>query len=178
MTKDFTKALLSLQREIAKEIEKFFNLKINKAKSSFEREVLGWLKEYSLRKAKRVRAILVIYGYLLAKGKDRKAILETSIFIELIHNYLLIHDDILDKHEERRGKKALHRLYGKDMAICAGDMINALGYEALRSSRFPVNNKLKATERLNKTLYSTCYGQMLELRLRDKNRCETDHSKS
>lgn len=168
MTEQFIKILTGLQKEVAIEVEKFFGLKIKKTKGSFEKKILNWLKEYSLRKAKRIRAILVIYGYLLAKGKDRKAILKASIFIELIHNYLLIHDDMLDKAEERRGKKALHRLYGKDMAICAGDMINALGYEVLRSSCFPVNNKLKAIEKLNQTLYSTCYGQMLELQLRDK----------
>ena len=168
MTKEFTEILLNYQRDIEKEIERFFGYKINKAQTLFERKLLFWLKEYSLRKAKRLRAILVNYGYFLAGGKNKKAILKTSIFIEFIHNYLLIHDDILDKAEKRRGKKAFHYLYGQEMAICAGDMINALGYEVLNSSPFSVNSKIKALEKLNKTLYSTCYGQMLELQLRDK----------
>ena len=111
---------------------------------------------------------MVYYGYCLAGGKNREAVLKTSIFIELIHNYLLIHDDIIDKDEIRRGKKSLHYLHGTDMAIVAGDMAAALGYEILCSAKFLVKNRMLAVEKLNKTLYSTCYGQMLELMLRNK----------
>lgn len=162
----FFQVLSGLQKEINKEIKIFFNQKIKKADAAFEKEVLGWLKEYSLRKAKRLRAILVYYGYLLAGGKNKAAILKTSIFIELIHNYLLIHDDIIDKDETRRGKKSLHRLYGLDMAIVVGDMASALGYEILDSSPFPTKNKVLALAKLDKTLYATGYGQILELDLR------------
>lgn len=167
MTKQFPKTLISFQKSINREIEKFFNQKIDQAKSLFEKEILGWLKEYSLRKAKRLRAILVNYGYFLAGGKDKKAILRTSIFAELIHNYLLIHDDIIDKDHFRRNKKTLHCLYGQDMAICAGDMASTLGYEVLTSSPFPGKYLIKALEKLNHTLYLTAYGQMLELRLKE-----------
>lgn len=164
----FSQILSNYQKRISQEIARFFDHKIKTAKSSFEKEVLSWLKEYSLRPAGRLRAVLVNYGYFLAGGKDKSAILKASIFIELIHNYLLIHDDILDKDELRRGKKTLHRLYGQDMALVAGDTANALGYEILTSAGFPVNRKMKALEKLNQTLYSTCYGQMLELNLKNK----------
>lgn len=164
----FSQSLSNLEKRINKEIKKFFDQKISETRASFEGKVLYWLKEYSLRKAKRIRPILVYYGYCLAGGKNKETILKTSIFIELIHNYLLIHDDIIDKDEVRRGKKSLHCLYGTDMAIVAGDMAAALGYEILSSAKFPAKNRLLAVERLNKTLYSTCYGQMLELLLRNK----------
>ncbi len=164
----FSQTLSNYQKGISQEIEKFFDGKISQAKAPFEKEVLGWLKEYSLRPAKRIRAILVNYGYFLAGGSNKKGILTTSIFIELIHNYLLIHDDIIDKDELRRGKKALHRLCGENLAICAGDLVNALGYEILTDSPFPVGYRLKALEKLNQTLYSTGYGQMFELNLRNK----------
>lgn len=164
----FFQVLSNLQKEIDKEIARFFNRRIKEASASFEKEVLSWLKEYSTRKAKRFRAILVNYGYFLAGGKDRKKILAASIFIELIHNYLLIHDDIIDKDELRRGKKSLHRLYGLDMAIVAGDTASALGYEILSCAPFSAENKVLALAKLNETLYSTGYGQMLELSLREK----------
>ncbi len=163
----FFQALSSLQAKINKEIKIFFDQKIAGAEASFEKEALGWLKEYSLRKAKRIRPILVAYGYFLAGGKNKKAILQTSIFIELIHNYLLIHDDIIDKDTMRRGGKSLHLLYGSDMATVAGDIASALGYGILTSSPFPQKNKIQALEKLNSTLYSTGYGQMLELALRE-----------
>lgn len=164
----FSQILSDLQKRINKEVVRFFNQKIKEADSAFEKEVLGWLREYSLRKAKRIRAVLVIYGYLLAGGKDKAAILKASIFIELIHNYLLIHDDIIDKDELRRGKKSLHHLYGMSAAIVVGDMASALGYEILDSAFFPAKNKVLALAKLDKILYSTCYGQILELFLRER----------
>jgi geranylgeranyl diphosphate synthase type I len=159
---------MALEEKIKKEILIFFEKRIKATPEAFEKKVLGWLKEYSLRKAKRLRAILVISGYLLAGGEDQRKILPTSIFIELIHNYLLIHDDIIDKDEFRRGKKSLHTLYGQDLAICAGDLMASLGYGILDSAPFPAENRLLALAKLNKTLYSTCYGQMSELNLRNK----------
>lgn len=104
MTKEFTRTLSLYQKNITKEIEKFFNKKIKETQQSFLKEIFRVIREFSLRSATRIRPILVSQGYLLAGGKNKKAILETSIFIELIHNYLLIHDDILDRDEIRRGK--------------------------------------------------------------------------
>lgn len=168
MTKQFSQSLLIQQKAITKELEKFFNQKINQSKVLFEKELLSWLKEYSLRRAKRIRAILVNQGYFLAGGQDKKTILQTSIFIELIHNYLLIHDDIIDKDEMRRGKKTMHCLYGQAMAIVAGDVFSALGYNLLSSCQLPVKHRIKALAKLNQTLYFTGYGQSLELHLRNK----------
>ncbi|OGZ20289.1 MAG: hypothetical protein A2654_01850 [Candidatus Nealsonbacteria bacterium RIFCSPHIGHO2_01_FULL_43_31] len=164
----FFQALSGIQKEIDKEIARFFNRKIKEATAVLEKEVLNWLREYSLRKAKRIRAILVNYGYYLAGGKNKKAIFKTSIFIELIHNYLLIHDDIIDKDKMRRGEKTLHVLHGSDMAIVIGDMASAIGYEILSYAPFPAKNKVLALAKLNETLYSTGYGQMLDLFLRKK----------
>ncbi|MEK7503391.1 MAG: polyprenyl synthetase family protein [Patescibacteria group bacterium] len=164
----FFQDLLSLQKGINREVARFFNRKIKEATAAHEKEILGWLREYSLRPAKRIRAVLVNYGYFLAGGKDKEAILEASIFIELIHNYLLIHDDIIDKDEMRRGKKSLHSVRGSDVAIVVGDMASALGYEALDSAAFPVKNRAPALAKLNKVLYATGYGQILDLFLREK----------
>ncbi len=170
--------LLNYQKRINKEISRFFAARIKRARSSFEREVLGWLKEYSLRPAKRLRPVLVNLGYALAGGEGKKKILVTSIFIELIHNYLLIHDDILDQDKLRRGKKTLHLLHGEDMAICAGDLACALAYEILSSAKFPFDCRIRALEKLNRALYFTGYGQMLELELRRKKKSGKKISKN
>ena len=116
MSQQFTQILLKYQKAIGQEVAKFFNQKINQAGSIFEKKTLNWLKEYSLRPAKRIRAILVNQGYFLAGGRARQAILSASIFIELIHNYLLIHDDILDEDEIRRGKKTF--ILDEKLSLC------------------------------------------------------------
>lgn len=182
MEKKFYQILSNYQKKIDREVKKFFDKKINQTRQIFLKETLKLLKEFSLRPAKRIRAILVNYGYFLAGGKDKKAILETSIFFELIHNYLLIHDDIIDQDEFRRGKKTIHYQYqklfslnkkekehfGQSMAIVTGDITNSLGYEILNSSNFPNDFKIRAIEKLNQIIYFTCYGQMFELWLREK----------
>lgn len=169
---DFTRVLYAYQKEIEAELKKFFQEKINKSNGMFEKEVLRILEEFSLRPAKRIRPILINVGYFLAGGKDKKAIMETSIFIELIHNMALIHDDIIDQGQFRRGEKALHHIYGgghygESMALVAGDMSGFLGCETLASSNFPAENKLLAIERLNRVIIETCYGQMLEMGIRE-----------
>ncbi|MGD0576605.1 MAG: polyprenyl synthetase family protein, partial [Candidatus Staskawiczbacteria bacterium] len=154
---------------------------IKEAKAPFLIETLKTLKEYSLRPGKRIRAILINYGYFLAGGKDKKVILKTSIFIELIHNFLLIHDDILDQDGMRRGKLSLHRLYQKNaavknrkekeyygvsMSIVAGDMMEFLGRKILSQSKFSDKHKVRAIEKLNQILISTAHGEMFEYWLR------------
>jgi geranylgeranyl pyrophosphate synthase len=157
-----------MKKQINKEIRDFFRKKIREAGHPYLRKILIILKEYSLRKASRIRAVLVNQGYFLAGGKNKKAILKTSIFIELIHNYLLIHDDILDCDKNRRGKPTLNFSYGEPMAIEMGDIMAALGYEVLLSSGFPEKQKNLALDKLNQLVYSTAYGQMLELSLRER----------
>ncbi len=188
MSTEFNQILASYQKKINNEVKNFFEKKISKTKQPFLKETLKILKEFSLRPAKRIRAILVNYGYFLAGGKKKREILKTSIFIELVHNYLLIHDDIIDRDEVRRGGRTLHcqyqkssslerrekEHYGQSIAMAAGDLMASLGYETLSSAGFPNNFKIKAITKLNQIIHSTCYGQMFELWLKKKKIKESD----
>ena len=51
--------------------------------------------------------------------------------VEILHNFTLIHDDIMDKDTLRRGVPTVHTVYGTDMAIIAGDLLFAKAFEAL-----------------------------------------------
>ncbi len=182
MEKLFTQILINYQKKINKEIKRFFDKKISQTNLPFLKKTLKILKEFSLRPAKRTRAILVNYGYFLAGGKEKRKILKTSIFIELVHNYLIIHDDIIDRDKIRRGGKALHyqyqktpyldkkekEHYGQSIAMVAGDLMASLGYGILTFAKFPNNFKIQALAKLNQIIHSTCYGQMFELRLRER----------
>ncbi len=180
MEKSFFTVLSQYQAVIDISLRSFFDREIQNAKTPFSKNTLTILKEFSLRPAKRIRAILINYGYLLAGGKNKKEILKTSIFIELIHNFLLIHDDIIDREERRRGKATLHNQYknkitstkeekehyGLSMAITAGDMAEVLGRKILTQSNIPLKNKVKAMEGLDDVLVRTIYGEMFELELK------------
>ncbi|MEW6006581.1 MAG: polyprenyl synthetase family protein [bacterium] len=95
--------------------------------------------EYSLFPGgKRIRPILCLLSCKLVSGDFVKA-LDVSVAIELIHTYSLIHDDIMDLDEERRGKPSLYKKYGIPLAILAGDGLLTLAFEIL--SDYPLISK-------------------------------------
>jgi len=182
MDDNFLKTFKQYRTKIDKEIAIFFDKEIKKSKTQFFTETLKTLKEYSLRPAKRIRATLINQGYFLALGKNKTEILKTSIFIELIHNFLLIQDDILDKDKIRRGGASLHFYYqnklldhtdktemhyGISMSIIAGDIMESLGRQILLQSKMPETNKICAVKKLDEVLSTTYYGEMFEFWLRE-----------
>lgn len=176
----FNKVLGRYRRGIDLEFEKFFRRKIKEAEiiSKSAAETIEILREFNLRGGKRARPVLVNVGYFLAGGKDKKAILRASLCAELIHNFFLIHDDIIDRDELRRGKPSLYAFYkkkfggdlhkGVSFALMAGDVSNVLGYRVLAESDFDEKNKARALGILNKTIEGTCHGEMLEMFLKEK----------
>lgn len=83
---------------------------------------------------KRLRPTITILFYgALGGGLDD--IVPAAASVELVHNFTLIHDDIIDKDEFRRGVPTVHRVFGEGLAILAGDLLFAKAFEALSSSR-------------------------------------------
>ena len=72
------------------------------------RDAAAALRDYLLRGGKRLRAALLLLGHEAAGGA-REAALDASIGVELLHAYLLIHDDFMDQDDVRRGGPTLHR---------------------------------------------------------------------
>ena len=88
-----------------------------------------------LRGGKRLRGALVLLGHEAAGGK-REAALDASVGVELLHAYLLIHDDFMDQDDVRRGGPTLHRALGGDhlgasLALLCGSLCEAWAYELL-----------------------------------------------
>jgi geranylgeranyl diphosphate synthase type I len=77
---------------------------------------------------KRLRPFLVYQSCKLVGG-DVEAIMPAAVSIELIHNFTLIHDDIMDRDEFRRGVPTVHVLWGVPMAILAGDVLFSKAFE-------------------------------------------------
>lgn len=82
------------------------------------------LRDYPERGGKMLRGTLLVYTGL-AYGAELKQLLPIATALELFQNWALIHDDIEDASDERRGKPALHRLYGMPLALNAGDALHA-----------------------------------------------------
>lgn len=83
---------------------------------------------------KRLRPALCILSYYLNGGADATTPVRVGAAFEIIHSASLIHDDINDQGEVRRGRKTLHKEYTVSKAIIAGDYMFAMGFRLLSGS--------------------------------------------
>ena len=83
---------------------------------------------------KRLRATLPIV-VAEAVGTHNPGLYDVGAAIEIIHNFTLVHDDIMDEDEVRRGRPAVHIAFDRATAINAGDAMLAVGFEVLAKSR-------------------------------------------
>jgi geranylgeranyl diphosphate synthase type I len=79
---------------------------------------------------KKLRPALVVLSSESVGGRSKDA-LKTAASMELIHTFSLIHDDIMDKDEMRRGKPSVHTIWGEPMAILAGDTLFSKAFETV-----------------------------------------------
>src|SRR5205085_7307851 len=127
------------------------------------------VRAYPDRNGKGIRPALVLAACEAYGGAIREA-LGSAATIELLHNSFLIHDDLEDESELRRGEPTLHELHGVPLAVNAGD---ALAVAALA----PLNDRTELGARLSQRIMSevlqmairTTAGQSLELRWRRDN---------
>jgi len=164
--------LLRIKEKVEEELENYFDEKIAKAEDDISKEALEFLKNYTLRGGKRIRVGFLVYGYGCFK-EINGAIIRASMVMELMQSYLLIHDDIMDKDNVRRGMDSMHIMYekkynfkdrkhfGMSMAICVGDLASALANEIILDSNF--ENKDEVVNVMNKILEKVAEGQMLDI---------------
>ncbi len=131
------------------------------------------VRSYTLRPAKRVRPTLAAVGWMLSQlGHSAEPIpVEVAQFgvgLELLHTFMLIHDDVADRANVRRGHPSLHRLLGKgrlgeDLAVVAGDHLYARAMEAMISA--PSAHAVAASRFMLRICRHTAAGQHLDLSL-------------
>jgi geranylgeranyl diphosphate synthase, type I len=141
---------------------------------------LSVLEEFTLRGGKRLRALLVLAGFHVATAKDPAPALSAAAGMEHFQSWMLIHDDIIDHSEERRGGPTVHRLlasqhgdeqllgasadYGLGMGITLGDLQEPFAVEAILRSPVPSPRRLQAMSEYVRMTRETAYGQLLDVR--------------
>jgi geranylgeranyl diphosphate synthase, type II len=83
---------------------------------------------------KRIRPVLLMFCCEASGGNPTKAI-DAAIAVEILHNFTLIHDDIMDNAVTRRGKETIHKKWDLNIAILAGDNMVGLAYESLLKTK-------------------------------------------
>ncbi len=159
---------------IDREIERVFQGRNQGELYDMMRYHLGWLDEnlkpVERHRGKRFRPTLCLLAYHSLAGVYDKA-LPAAAAIELIHNFSLIHDDIEDRDETRRGKPTLWKLFGIEHAINAGDGMHVLAnLAALRLEEVNVSpdKVVKVMRILNNTVMELCEGQYLDMSFEKK----------
>jgi geranylgeranyl diphosphate synthase type II len=122
------------------------------------------MRDYPLRGGKGFRGSLCLLWCELFGGKREKALVTASA-LELFQNWILIHDDIEDESDLRRGYPALHRKYGVPLSINAGDALHGKMWELLLSNeeRLGADLSFKVLREFSKMLNETTEGQQMEL---------------
>ena len=81
---------------------------------------------------KRIRPMLMLMSYALYKD-DVESILPQAIGLETYHNYTLLHDDLMDNADVRRGMPTVHRKWDANTAILSGDSMLVLAYQRMQN---------------------------------------------
>ena len=113
------------------------------------------------RGGKRWRPLLMMLFYQLYRSDDD--IIAFTPLVELPHNGTLIVDDIEDSSDFRRGKPAVHLIYGTDLSINTGNFLYFLPHICIDSSSFPDGIKLAAYRYYNESMANLHIGQGLDI---------------
>ena len=117
---------------------------------------------------KRLRATL---PWLVSKavGDSHSGLLDIGAAIEIVHNFTLVHDDIMDDDDTRRGLNAVHIEYGLPTAINAGDAMLAIAFERLVLAKGLENKDVAAmVNRLAWMVRRVSEGQQLDIEFEDR----------
>jgi len=174
---------LNYKSRIDKVLKNFFieQHKEIRGQHALAKKLLKSLDEFTNRPgAKRIRGSLVLLGYLSnPRKKIDNNILKIAAAYEILHTYLLIHDDIIDEDVIRRGKPTLHKVFesytsknlpkkqkekvGTDLAIIAGDLAADLVQKLILNTKFSEAKKINILSNIEKTLRTTYVGQILDI---------------
>lgn len=134
---------------------------------------------YQFMGGKNIRGALTKLGYECLGGQNTKAILEASLIVEIIHSFLLMHDDVMDQDILRRDRSTIHVQYknyhqktypkgdadnfGISMAIDLGDAGYAMANILLADASFSSEIKVKVLRKLNQQIFTTAFGQAIDI---------------
>ena len=107
---------------------------------------------------KRIRPILMLMAYNLYKD-DAEKILPNAAALEIYHNFTLLHDDLMDRADMRRGNPTVHRKWGDNTAILSGDAMLIMAYRLFTEN----NPNQSAIATFNEATLGVCDGQQYDM---------------
>jgi geranylgeranyl diphosphate synthase type I len=121
---------------------------------------------------KRLRPYMVIRSCQILGGKTSNAMPAASA-VEMVHNFTLVHDDIMDNDEMRHGVPTTHRKYGMPVAILAGDVLFSKAYQVISDTKLSPIATTHLISRLAKACVDVCEGQLLDVKMAEERKIPT-----
>ena len=121
---------------------------------------------------KRLRPYMVIRSCQILGGKSSTAMIAASA-VEMVHNFTLVHDDIMDNDEMRHGVPTVHKKFGMPIAILAGDVLFSKAFQIISESKLSPNATAHLISRLAKACVDVCEGQLLDIKMADEKKIPT-----
>ncbi|MDY4042190.1 MAG: polyprenyl synthetase family protein [Marinifilaceae bacterium] len=109
---------------------------------------------------KRLRPILTLMAYNLYR-EDIERVLKSAIGIEIFHNYTLLHDDVMDDAELRRGRLTVHKKWNSNVAILSGDAAAVTAYKYIEHVEDEYLRR--AIDGFNQVAMDVCKGQQYDM---------------
>ena len=113
---------------------------------------------------KRLRPFMVIKSCEMLGGK-RSASMPAASAVEMVHNFTLVHDDIMDNDEMRHGVPTVHKKFGMPIAILAGDVLFSKAYQIITNSKLTSDANLHLVSKLAQACVDVCEGQLLDIKM-------------
>lgn len=159
---------LECKEKIEVKINKILDKEIEKYKDNeFIKEAISELKRLS-SSGKRVRGYLIKLGAMLF-GKNDDAYIDLAAAIEIFQTAILIHDDIIDEAQKRRGMQTINSKYpghiGISKAICIGDLGFFISYRIINNANISKELKEEIVKVYSKTLHNTVNGEIVDVEL-------------
>ena len=113
---------------------------------------------------KRLRPYMVLKSCQVLGGKSKDA-MSAAGAVEMVHNFTLVHDDIMDNDETRHGVLTTHKKFGMPLAILAGDVLFSKAFQVVSKSNLLSKSTNELVSRLSKACVDICEGQLLDIKM-------------
>ena len=153
---------------------KFVNKFLKKELNGDPKQLYDAASHLIIHGGKRLRPYLVLKSCQMLGGKQSDAISAASA-VEMIHNFTLVHDDIMDNDEMRHGVTTTHKKFDIPLAILAGDVLYSKAYNTISSkSKLSSNYTTQLVSKLSKTCIEICEGQVDDIKFAENKRIPTE----
>src|SRR5438876_6845318 len=157
---NYNKSYLEYKKRIDGKIADFLSGEIEKSNlSKYKKSIYEPINYVMSGSGKRIRPFLVLLS-CEAFGGDTEAALDAAAAVEILHNFTLVHDDIMDNAASRRGNETVHTKWNTNTAILAGDELIALSYKSLLKTKSQRIAEITAT--FTEGLIRLCDGQAMD----------------